>query len=244
MADRSEQKRESAPVVLVPCPQSGRAGCEVVRRAVELVAAGTPEVVVLEPDQCHLPGRPFLVALDSSSRCRASEALVACRCRPSLAISAPEVLVEAGALRPGVDVRERVDELAKELAARLSGSLREVIEEMRDRRRYREKMAPVLQRFRGIWDRLEALPPPNGEADPAERQKVELLGKRSRNLFTKFDEITPPVPWAEPHDLFQDALLCIAFATEGWVVGDARRWDQNLEKARVQIKPLLRRLEG
>jgi hypothetical protein len=105
-------------------------------------------------------------------------------------------------------------------------------------------MAPVVQRFQGIWGKVEALPPPNGVPDERDKAAVELLGKRARNLFVKFDEILPPAEWSEAHDLFQDALLCIAYATEGWAAGDAERWEHNLEKARVQIRPLLRRLEG
>ncbi len=103
-------------------------------------------------------------------------------------------------------------------------------------------MAPVMKRFHGMWGKVESLPSPNGLPEEKDRSAVELLGKRARNLFVRFDEIVPPSRWSEPHDLFQDALLCIAYATEGWAVGDAERWEQNLEKARVQVEPLLRRL--
>jgi len=100
----------------------------------------------------------------------------------------------------------------------------------------------VMARFQGIWPKLEALPSPDGLPGHQDRRQVELLGRRSRNLFVKFDEIVPPAQWAEPHDLFQDALLCIAYACEGWVAGDAERWKQNMEKAHTQIRPLMRRL--
>jgi hypothetical protein len=75
-----------------------------------------------------------------------------------------------------------------------------------------------------------------------EAARVDLLGKRARNLFVRFDEIVPPSEWAQEHDLFQDALLCIAYACEGWVGGGGERWERNMEKARAQAGPLLRRL--
>ena len=130
------------------------------------------------------------------------------------------------------------------VAEAIRASLQEVLEEVRDRRRYREEMAAVIKRFQGIWGKVEALPPPNGLPEEKAKAALDLLAKRSRNLFVRFDEVVPPSRWAEPHDLFQDALLCVAYACEGWTSGDADRWEQNLEKARVQIRPLLRRLEN
>ncbi len=199
---------------------------------------------VAAPDACPRVGRPFVVAVDASGACRASEALSECAVRPSAIVSAPEVLASAGLVRPGVDVRSRVEELASALADAIGESLREVLEEIRDRRRYQEEMAPVLRRFDAIWNKVEALPAPNGVPSERDAKQVELLGKRARNLFVRFDEVIPPTRWAEPHDLFQDALLCVAYACEGWATGDADRWDQNLEKAEVQIRPLLRRLDA
>ena len=243
MTQGNGQRGREAEVILVPCAGSGRVGCEIVRRAVELVAAETPEVALATPEACPGQGRRFLVAVDGSSWCRATAALEACGCRPALVISAPEVLARAGLVRPGVDLRASIDELSRALAEAIRESLGEVLEEARERRRYREGMGPVLERFRGLWGSVETLgPPPNGVPAEQERRRVELLGKRCRNLFTKFDEVVPPSQWAEPHDLFQDALLCIAYACEGWVAGDAARWEQNLEKARVQVRPLMRRL--
>lgn len=213
------------------------------RRAVELVASETPEMVVAAPEDCERGTKAFIVAVDASRSCQASADLRENGIRPSTVISAPEVLAKSGLLRLGVDPRQHLDELAQALAAAIRQSLDRVLEEVRERRRYREEMAPVVQRFQGIWGKLEALPPPNGLPVEKERAVVELLAKRARNLFTKFDEVVPPADWAEPHDLFQDALLCVAYACEGWVAGDTPRWDQNLEKARLQLKPLLRRLE-
>jgi hypothetical protein len=226
----------------VPCENSGHAGCEIVRRAVNLVASATPEVTAIAPDLCPRGGRNFVVAVDGSSACQASLALKRCGVRPGAIVSAPSVLAGAGLVRPGVEVRGKIEELGQALAAAINESLEAALVEARERRRYQQEMAPVIERFEGIWSKIEALPSPNGAAPPAESSRVELLAKRSRNLFVKFDEIVPPAEWAEPHDLFQDALLCIAYACEGWVAGDAGRWEQNLEKARVQVAPLLRRL--
>ena len=245
MTQVSDLRGEAAPVIIVPCARGDQAGCEIVHRAVGLVAEQTPELVVLPPEDCPERGRRFVVAVDSCRACQASAALEACGVRPSAVISAPEVLSRRGLVRPGVDVRAEVERLSQALAEAIQESLGEVLEEVRERRRYREGMAPILQRFGGIWEAVEALsPPPNGAPSEQERKRVELLGKRSRNLFQRFDEVVPPEEdWSEPHDLFQDALLCIAYACEGWVSGDAARWEQNLEKARVQIRPLLRRLQ-
>jgi len=240
-----ERMFEAAAVILVPCAETDRAGCQIVRRAVALVAADTLETIVAAPDQCPKDSKRFVVAADASSACRASAALERRGVRPSMVLSAPEVLARAGLVRPGVDLRAHLDELAAALAAAIRESLQGVLEEVRARHRYREEMVPVLQRFRAIWSKVGALPPPpNGGPPEPDRGPVELLAKRSRNLFVRFDEVMPPTEWAEPHDLFQDALLCIAYACEGWASGDADRWEQNLEKARVQIQPLLRRLEG
>lgn len=241
----SEKREAGAAVILVPCARGRGVGCEIARRAVEAVVADTPEAAVAEAKDCPRSRRRFIVAVDGSGRCSASQVLAECGVRSTVVVSAPAVLARAGLVKPGVDVRARAEELAAALASEIEGSLREVLEEVRERQRYREEMAPVLQRFRGMWAKFEALPPPpNGGAPEADRGRVDLLGKRSRNLFVRFDEVVPPAQWAEPHDLFQDALLCIAYACEGWVAGDDERWAANLEKARVQVKPLLRRLEN
>jgi hypothetical protein len=238
-------KTESQPeIVLVPCIDTGRAGCEIVRRAVARAAADAPEATVAAADACPRAGRPFVVAVDASHACRASETLKDCGVRPSAVVSAPEVLSREGLVRPGVDVRSRVQALAEALAGAIGESLRGILEEIRDRRRYQEEMAPIIQRFDGIWNKVEALSPPNGVPSERNAKQVTLLGRRARNLFVRFDEVIPPMRWAEPHDLFQDALLCVAYACEGWATGDADRWDQNLEKAEVQIRPLLRRLDS
>jgi len=243
-AERIAMSEVEPAVILVPCEESGRAGCQIVRRAAELTAATTAEIALRSPETCPRGGRSFVVAVDASSVCQASAALKAHGVRVGAVVSAPEALARTGLLRPGVDVRAKVEELAQALAATIRTSLERVIAEVRERRHYGEEMAPVLERFRGIWSKLDPLPPPNGVPDAGERQRVELLGRRSRNLFVKFDEIVPPAQWSEPHDLFQDALLCIAYACEGWVAGDAERWEQNMEKARAQVRPLLRRLES
>lgn len=244
MTAENDSKVEAAPVMLVPCAASDRLGCRIVRRAAELVASETPEVEMAAPEECERGTGAFVVAVDASHACQASADLRENAIRPTIVISAPAALARAGLLKAGGDPRERVEELARALADEIRRSLDQVLAEVRERRRYREEMAPVVQRFQGIWGKVEALPPPNGVPDERDKAAVELLGKRARNLFVKFDEILPPAEWSEAHDLFQDALLCIAYATEGWAAGDAERWEHNLEKARVQIRPLLRRLEG
>ncbi len=230
-------------VILVPCPDSGHIGCEIARRAADLLAASTPETVVGVASECPRGTRSFVVAIDGSSACQASATLRECGCRPGAVVSAPAVLARAGLARPGIDIRARLEECASALSSAIGESLQTVFAEMRERRRYREEMAPIVTRFNGIWDKMSALAAPNGAVDPAESAKIELLGRRARNLFVKFDEIVPPSEWSESHDLFQDALLCIAYASEGWAAGDADRWEHNMEKARVQIRPLLKRLE-
>jgi glycerol uptake facilitator protein len=229
-------------VILVPCASSGSLGCDVVRRAVEIVASSTPEAAIRSAGECPRGTKSFVVAVDGSSSCSASAALQECGARAGTVISAPAVLARAGLVRPGVDLRARTEELATALAASVKESIRDVLSHMRERRRYQEEMAPVMSRFGGIWSRVDALTSPNGAVSDEERSRIELLARRSRNLFVKFDEIVPPVEWAEPHDLFQDALLCIAYACEGWIAGDVQRWEQNMEKARVQLQPLLRRV--
>jgi hypothetical protein len=243
MQENGKTKSEPG-IILVPCADAGRAGCQIVRRAVDLAAADTPEVTVTAADSCPSVGRPFVVAVDASHACQASEALRECRVRSSAVVSAPEVLARSGLLKPGVDPRSQVEELAGALADAIRGALGEVLDEIRDRRRYQEEMGPIIRRFDGIWNKVEALPPPNGTPPERDAKRAELLGKRSRNIFVRFDEVIPPARWAEAHDLFQDALLCIAYACEGWASGDFDRWDQNLEKAEVQIRPLLRRLDS
>jgi hypothetical protein len=242
--DRSEKRPSPPAVMLVPCAHGESVGCRIVRRAVELVADQTPEAAIAEAESCPREGRPFVVAVDASRSCQASAALRECDVRPSAVVSAPEVLARSGLVRPGVDVPARAEELANALADAIRDSLGEVLDEVRDRRRYGEEMAPILRRFDGVWKSVEALPPPNSAPSGADARPVELLGKRARNLFVKFDEVIPPARWAEAHDLFQDALLCIAYACEGWATGDIDRWEQNLEKATVQIGPLRRRLGG
>ncbi len=249
-ARREEVTEEVTPVpdepavILVPCAHTGRAGCRIVRRAVELVTGETPEIAVATPEECQYNAKAFIVAVDGSSACEAMGALRQLGVKPAQAVSAPAVLAAAGLLRRGGKPQNRIEELAQALAAHLRESLEKVLEEARLRREYRAQMAPLMDRFRGIWEKLEALPEPNGAVTPADAQKVELLGRRARNLFVKFDEFLPPAEWSQPHDLFQDALLCIAYATEGWAAGDHARWEVHLEKARAQIRPLLRRLEG
>lgn len=241
----AEKREAGAAVILVPCARGKGVGCEIARRAVEVVAADTPEAEVAEAEDCPRSAKRFVVAVDGSSACAASQVLAECKVRPAVVVSAPEVLARLGLVKPGVDVRARVKELGAALAAEMEESFQEVLEEVRERTRYLEEMTPILQRFRGMWSKFEALPPPpNGGPPAADGTRVDLLGKRSRNLFVRFDEVVPPAQWAEPHDLFQDALLCIAYACEGWVAGDEERWAANVEKAQVQIKPLLRRLEG
>ncbi len=242
MSRITDTRAEEAAVILVPCTEGGSAGCLIVRRAVDLVAGDTPEVATAAPSDCPKGPAQFVLAVDASSACKASDALRDCGARPSATVFAPEVLARKGLVRPGVDIRARIDELAEALAGAIRESLTEVLDEVRERRHYREEMAPVMKRFHGMWGKVESLPSPNGLPEEKDRSAVELLGKRARNLFVRFDEIVPPSRWSEPHDLFQDALLCIAYATEGWAVGDAERWEQNLEKARVQVEPLLRRL--
>ena len=241
-----EEKRETgAAVMLVPCARSGALGCRIARRAVELVTAKIPEAAVAAAEDCPRSAKRFIVVVDGSSKCAASEMLAQCKVRPAVVVSAPEVLARAGLVKPGVDPRAHEEELAGALAEAIEESLRRVLDEIRERSRYREEMAPALQRFRGIWGKFEALPPPpNGGPPEPDQKPVELLGRRARNLFVRFDEVVPPAQWAEPHDLFQDALLCIAYACEGWASGDAARWEHNVEKARVQVRPLLRRLES
>ncbi|GEM_PF-1594227 len=234
--------REPAEIVLVPCPDSGRAGCAIARRAAELVAREAPEVAVVPAEACPRGARQYVLAIEGSSACSAEEALRACGCRAAAVVSAPAVLARMGMLRPGAEVRAHAEELAGALAGAIRESLSDVLEEVQERRRYREAMEPVMRRFAPIWERVGALAAPDGAADEEDRRVVELLGKRARNLFSRLDEISPPALWSEPHDLFQDALLCVAYACEGWVSGDAGRWEQNLEKARVQVVPLLRRL--
>ena len=238
------ERAEAADIILVPCAESGRAGCEIVRRAVARVAADTPEALTAESEECPGDSRKFVVAVDASHACRASAALEECGARPSAVISAPAVLAKAGLVRPGVDVRANIEGLAEALTGAIKESLGEVLEELRERNRYRDEMAPVLRRFQSMWTKVEAFPPLDGAPDESARSQVALLAKRARNLFVRFDEVVPPVRWAEPHDLFQDALLCIAFACEGYAAGDPARWRENVEKARVQIRPLLRRFDG
>jgi len=237
-------KKQNAPVVvLVPCARTGHAGCEIVRKAVARVLADTPEATLAEAADCPRGVKRFILAVDGSSACSASQTLADCGVRPSQVVSAPAVLAKAGLVRPGVAVGGLTDELGEALAGAIQESLAEVVSEARDRARYAEEMAPVLKRFRDLWAKFEAVPPPpNGQAPEALRSRLELMGRRSRNLFTRLDEVSPPSAWAEPHDLFQDALLCIAYATEGWTAGNQERWETNLEKARVQVEPLLRRL--
>ena len=171
------QPGEPPAVVIVPCAGSGRAGCQIVRRAVELVAAGTPEAALSTAEGCPAGGQWFIVAVDGSSACRASAALEARGIRPAAVISAPEVLGREGLVRPGVDVRGSIDELSVALAEAIRESLREVLEEVRERRRYREEMAPILERFRDLWGSVETLgPPPDGVPAEQERRRVELLG--------------------------------------------------------------------
>jgi hypothetical protein len=214
-----------------------------VRRAVARLAAETPEVSIAEIEDCPKHTRQFVVAVDASHACRASMRLEDRGIRPSAVVWAPAVLSKAGLVRPGVDLRANIEALARALTEALERSLAEVLGELRQRDRYRDEMAPVLRRFLSIWSKLDALPPLDGVPDQSARTQVALLAKRARNLFVRFDETVPPVRWAEPHDLFQDALLCIAFACQGYASGDAHRWNQNLEKARLQTRPLLRRLE-
>jgi hypothetical protein len=236
-------KGNNAPaVILVPCAEDGRAGCAIVRRAVDLVAAQAPEVIVAAPHEIERGPRTHIIAVDASTACQASAALREEGIRPSTVISAPEVLARSGLLRPGMEVRAHLEELAAALAAAVRESVQVVLEEVRERGRYRQEMAPVMQRFQGIWNKVESLPPPDGVPSAEEAVRVDLLGKRARNLFVRFDEIVPPSEWAEEHDLFQDALLCIAYACEGWVGGEGERWERNMEKARAQASPLLRRL--
>ncbi|MFB3879811.1 MAG: MIP/aquaporin family protein [Armatimonadota bacterium] len=231
-------------VILVPCADSGHVGCEIARRAADLLVTSLEDTAISVACECPRGTRSFIVAIDGSSACQASAALRECGCRPGAVVSAPSVLAQAGLVKPGVDVRARLEECASALASAVRDSLQAVFAEMRERRRYREEMAPIITRFQGIWEKFDILPPPNGAVAPAEATKVELLGRRSRNLFVKFDEVLPPTEWSEAHDLFQDALLCIAYATEGWIAGDTERWEQNLEKARIQVKPLLKRLQS
>lgn len=235
-------KAETADIIVVPCGDCGRAGCEIVKRAVAEVAAELPEVAVAAASDCPKGPKQYVLAVDASSACKASEALRECGARPSAIVSAAEVLSRKGLVRSGTDVRARIEELAAALARAIKDGLSEVLEEVRERDRYRHDMAPVLKRFRGIWSKVESLPSPNGVPGEKDRSVLELLAKRARNLFVRFDELVPPSRWMEPHDLFQDALLCIAYACEGYAAGDSNRWEQNLEKARVQIEPLLRRL--
>lgn len=243
MTAGNESRADIPAVIVVPCAATDRVGCRIVRRAVTRVASEIPEVAVAAPEECERGTGAFVVAVDASRACEASADLRENAIKPSLVISAPAVLAKLGLLKPGSDPRERVEELARALADEIHRSLDRVLEEVRERRRYREEMAPVVQRFQGIWGKVEALPPPNGTPDEKDKAAVELLGKRARNLFVKFDEILPPSEWSEAHDLFQDALLCIAYACEGWAAGEPERWEHHLEKARVQIRPLLRRLE-
>jgi glycerol uptake facilitator protein len=231
-------------VILVPCADSGHVGCDIALRAANLLVASLEDTAIRVASECPRGTKSFVVAIDGSSACQASATLRDCGCRPGAVVSAPSVLAQAGLVKPGVDVRAHLEECASALAAAIRDSLQAVFAEMRERRRYREEMAPIISRFQGIWDKFDALPPPNGAVAGAEATRVELLGRRSRNLFVKFDEVLPPTEWSEAHDLFQDALLCIAYAVEGWVAGDTHRWEQNLEKARVQIKPLLKRLQS
>jgi glycerol uptake facilitator protein len=230
-------------VILVPCASSGHVGCDIVRRAVALVTAATPEAIMRSADECPRSTASFVLAIDASTSCRASATLSSRGVRAGAVVSAPTVLARMGLVKPGVDVRARTEELAGALASAIRESLGEVLTRMRERRRYREEMAPIISRFDGIWGKVEALVSPNGAVSDEEKSRVELLARRSRNLFVKFDEVVPPSEWAEPHDLFQDALLCIAYACEGWISGDVERWEQNLEKARVQLQPLLRRVK-
>jgi len=235
---------EEPAVILVPCAHTGRAGCRIVRRAVELVSGENPEIAVAAPEECRQSAKSFIVAVDGSSACEAIGELRQLGVKPAQVVSAPAVLAAKGLLRAGVKPQNRIEALAQALAESLRESLSAVLEEARVRREYRAQMAPIVERFQAIWGRLEGLPEPNGTVEHAEAQKVELLGRRARNLFVKFDEFLPPAEWSQPHDLFQDALLCIAYATEGWAAGDRERWAVHMEKARAQIRPLLRRLDG
>lgn len=242
MAESSEKTTGTPAVLLVPCADGDRAGCRIVRYAVELVAAVTPEVMVVAPEECERGTKAFIVAVDASSSCQASADLRENGIRPAVIVDTPTVLAKAGVLTPEVDPRAHIEEFAGLVANAIRDSLAAVLEQARERRRYREEMAPIITRFDGLWQKLTALPEPNGVPDQETAAKVELLGRRARNLFVKFDEVVPPSEWAEPHDLFQDALLCIAYATEGWTTGDHNRWEVHLEKAKVQLQPLLRRL--
>ncbi len=240
----TETPKPDPSVILVPCIAKGRAGCEIVQRAVELVAAATPEAIIRAPEECPSGTKSLLVAVDASSNCQASSELARCGIKPGAVVSAPAVLAKAGLLRPGVDVRANIESLARPLAEAISASLEQWLTKARARRRYIDEMGAVLARFDGIWSKVESLPTPDGAVSEEEKSRIELLGRRARNLFVKLDEIVPPGEWSEPHDLFQDAMLCLAYATEGWAASDTDRWEQNIEKARVQVQPLLRRLRG
>jgi len=92
MAESADQPRPSPEVIVVPCGDSARAGCRIVRRAVDLVARGTPELAALPAAACPRGGKRFVVAVDASSACQASAALKQSGVRPAVVISAPAAI--------------------------------------------------------------------------------------------------------------------------------------------------------
>src|SRR4030042_6990164 len=92
-------------------------------RAVEMVAGETREVSVGKPADCPRGTKQFVLAVDGPSRCQASAELEACGARPAAVLSAPEILARAGLVRPGVDVRARIAELAEGMAEAIRESL-------------------------------------------------------------------------------------------------------------------------
>ncbi len=96
-----EQCCSEAAVVLVPCADTGRAGCRIVRHAVELVAADTADIVVATPEECRASAKSFIVAVDGSSACQAMGELRQVGVKPAQTVSAPAFLAAAGLLKPG-----------------------------------------------------------------------------------------------------------------------------------------------
>ena len=75
LAEQDGRREELHPVTLVICDGGGGVGCEIAQRAVAMVVADTPEAAVATPEQCPRGRRTFVVAVDGSSSCGASEAL-------------------------------------------------------------------------------------------------------------------------------------------------------------------------
>jgi hypothetical protein len=230
-------------LTLVPCTAGRRKSCDLLREALRRLAEWRADLRVVEADSQELSAHDYLLAIDSSRECRASEALKSRRIKPAAALYLPDLLASRKLLDPSRPLDSQWAELAEGLTRALEEEIQGLLSRRQEETAYFEEIWVVVQRHLKEARVVEEAGSPSEEAPYPPEEKKERLGlaaNRFRNLFMRCDEITPLPAFATLHDVFQDACICMTYGIQHWERGEWKKAREYFEQASHQAGPMLR----